>query len=275
MKDAYILYDHRYLPKWVYISLTPVFCWLNTKNAIKGVFKQATGWHGCRETFATELKREVVIAKEKEKTSKIATNKLRIGIMLRTHIGYRFSDATRFVKASKIQDDWMLRATKVLNVVEKYLGWSLTSVGKDKSKDATAEENKANVYVFTASPKWLRSPQLISLYLLLIRVSSVKSFGKVHSLDDIIKVMAGLGHQKISANEEAGLGSDDVAYASRIAPHLKKVLDNLDKLFFSRSLYHNHYAQTGCYGIYCLIENKSLGGDDYIRRRYKEFCKEN
>lgn len=193
--------------------------------------------------------------------------------MTRTHSGYTFREADRYVKASKLQDAWMLRAVKVINVLEKYLGWSLTHMAKDKSQDATGKEFKSNVYVFTASPKWLRSPQLISLYLLLVRISTVKSFGKVASLDDLVKMMIGFNRRELSTNEEAGLGGDDADYATMIAPYLKKVLDNLDKLFFSRTLYHNHYAQNGCYGIYSLIENKALGGDDYIRRRYKEFCK--
>jgi hypothetical protein len=156
-------------------------------------------------------------------------------------------------------------------VVEKYLGWPLTAVYKDNSAEARDKESKANVYIFASSSKWMRAPQLLSLYLLLIRLSSIRAFSRFSSLEKLLEKMVEVSKgYRVPKNDRLGLGDEDRDYGVSIAPYLKDILDNVDKLFFSRTLDQNFLAQNGCFGIYGLIEHRAWGGDKHVKDLYEK-----
>lgn len=271
MRKGFIEYRSNYLPKWAYITTHPVFCWLRPSNAASGKFIQVTGWHGCRETFVTELKKSIVKEHNKEKSSiVIPHDRLRIGVMTRIHDSYTFKKSEVKEKAKAFQNIWMFGAVKVLNVVERHLKWSPTKLYKDNSVPATAPESRANIYIFVSSPKWLRSPQLLSLYLLLIRISVLKPIHKVHTVKDLAEAMQKIKRTGLFKNEKVSMFHDDISHANWVASRLEKIFENLDKLFFSRTLYNNYREQAGCYGITALVSSQFYGGDAYIKKRYKE-----
>jgi hypothetical protein len=190
--------------------------------------------------------------------------------MTRTHSGYSTRGKGRFERITKIQDDWMLRAVKTLNVIEKYLGWSLSTVLKDTSEEVTDKTVRANVYVFNASAKWLRAPQLMSLYLLIIRLSATKALYRATSVTELMEKLSKLDYDKLVGNEKVDFREEDDTYAQGLSYYLQPLLDHVGELFFKRNIYKNYKEQNGCCGVNGLLENKTFGGDEYIKRKFAE-----
>lgn len=241
----------------IYQSDSPVFAWAKYE---KGKFFQTSAWHSCRETFASEL---CIWYRTKEKGNVKSDPRLR---KLRALTGYRLpgkiakeklmpADLKKYDKAASL-------GLSLVNIVEKYLGWPLSTVKTVDRAKTTAV--RVACYMFTGSVKWLRSPQLVSLYMLLVRLGHRSgSFGRVKTLKGILNAVG-----KFNGNQEPSVRvRKDMCHLAALAPYIRTILDNSNELFFSESAKEHFEANTGANGINRLISCKCTGE---VNKRWKK-----
>lgn len=149
---------------------------------------------------------------------------------------------------SKFTREWVIEAQRVINIFEKNLGWGLTKVYNIESKTPFVE-----TYLFSASAKWLRAPQLISLYLLLLRLGvnkSIKQFKNLDDLENTIKTFKTLMLQK-KVSEHL---MTDMNYLIRIKDYIPMILKNVNSLFFCQKVEENYRNCNSYEGICNLVE---------------------
>jgi len=238
MKTTKIDWTINGAPKNCYINNSILFSWLTIPQ--KNVFPQVSGWHSCRESFATEICRALGVGKWSY-SRKLNLRRMRFAVIRKYNI-----KATNSAKETNYDIKWMKNAKRILNIFEKYLGWGLTTVYITDSESVGKNVN-ANVFVFLGSVKWMRSPQLISLYLLILRLSRHNHFQKIKSMDDLNKWV-----EKTRTNKY-----QDVVYLKTVYPYLFSILDNVEYLFFKRSMKENFTKQDGYNGINCMLNGIS------------------
>jgi len=234
-----------YNPKHCYTSDSILFSWLTTPK--KNVFLQVSNWHSCRETFVSEIPRALGVKKWRY-SRKLDLRRMRFAVIRKYT-----TKVTNFKKHIDYDVKWMKNAKRILNLFEKYLGWGLTTVYR-VDPECVGEDANANVFVFSGSVKWMRSPQLMSLYLLILRLSRHYHFQNIKSMDDFDKWM------KKNVNRV----DTDTMYLKAVYPYLFSILDNVKYLFFERSMKKNFTKQTGNHGINNMI--KGIADDATIVR---------
>jgi len=256
MKTTKIDWDTNSAPKNCYTSDSILFSWLTTPK--KNVFLQVSNWHSCRETFITEIQRALGIT-EWSYIRKLNLRRMRFAV-IRNYP----KKVTNFKKKTNYDIIWIKNAKLILNLFEKRLGWGLTTVYR-VDPECVGEDANANVFVFSGSVKWMRSPQLMSLYLLILRLSKHAHFQKVKSMDDLgewVKENRTKDHQ-------------DAVYLKYIYPHLFNILDNVEYLFFKRSMKKNFAKQDGYNGINNMINGIADYVTNYKLNKIKKKCKKN
>jgi hypothetical protein len=137
------------------------------------------------------------------------------------------------------------KAIEVLNVIEKELGWVLTKahelkiVYKTKAVPAVVMMHQHYLHYVTATNRWMKSPHLLSLFVLLLR--SIKAdfpIGEASSIDKLFVKLRRL--------------SDYINFSGEINSHGEKtgfsipvILKNYSKLFGNRSTYDLFNPSTG------------------------------
>ena len=245
MKKATVTWKPYYGPEvFAYFDDDGSFCWLNklTPNS----FEQITSWSFCREEFIGELSRHYRGSWKHDKPLKT--------ISMNVGFNKPFPDNDGTVT--------MERSLKVIHVLEDYIGWKRSSLF-----EAVREtRNKCTVvYVFSGTSRWMHSPQLLSLYLLCIRLGILSEhFGQIRSIDDIdliakkIEKATHIGKRKCYGIESNFL---------RTYRHWKKVLDNKDLLFFKRTAKTNFNLNGKTNGIYSLTTGIS---DKVMTKRWHD-----
>lgn len=270
MKTIKINWINDYSPRaaFLYPSANPTFSWLSSK--VKGAYEQSTAWHTCRETFCTALGR-VSGAKWKPNTTERPLNvrKLRIAV-LRKHA----STLTAKARKKEIDNDlrWMKESVRLLNLMEKNLGWSLTRVYKCVDQDYVGgpklSADDTHVYVFFGSAKWLRSPQLLSLYMLNIRL------GRLFKETAGYKKLSGLSklNDKLEKNayKYKGQVKSDIKWFTKTYKWWETVLDNHKVLFFDRPLRENYRLNDGVNGINELVRGNA---DRSIKNKWNKIIR--
>jgi hypothetical protein len=201
---------------------------------------------------------------------KIDTRRLRIAVACK-YAANHWADK-QIVAAEKRAKDQMVEAARVLNVIEKYLKWP-------KSKVSLVEGTPKGcpVFLLTGSGKWLVSPQLMSLYLLFVRLASRPSVtGKLKKFC--------LADLKEMSKTSIGHGADANFYR-QVYKHLPMLFENIDRVFFSRTLRDNYHSWSGSTGINNMMVNvnqmcRKIGGKltplpkhDYNHPATMEFVK--
>jgi hypothetical protein len=252
------------------------FRWLDKMSG--GAYQVLDVWHECRETFSARFK---VVYDERYNFSSSSDK----GTL-------RYMDRRKFrvlvhvySSEKKTLDDFegdIKTAKRIVNIFEKYLGWSLTTVREAKDKEGfygksstkMKGNNRALGYVFVASSKWMRSPQLISLYLLLIRLGRLKDYLKdFKAFSDLHKVV-----EKIKGKDSNSAYADrirrelgdyqtgnDASYLCRMHEKLPLILDNVKEVFFKSTRAKNFRENAWNWGITSLL-NSDRASKDIISR---------
>lgn len=242
MKKVKIAWDVGKSPSFCYASSQIKFCWLS--SAVKGIYPQVSTWHACRETFAGEL-----AARERghwRYKRKLNLRRLRYAVIRRGKAG-----------TFKSIDAWMKRGKNILNVFEKHMGWALSKIYAVDWEEADKVPTK--IYVISATPKWARSPQLLSLHLLLLRCGKYTEFDKLTEIDDLPAIAKTLKSRRRSG---------DARYVIRDHAKWRKIIDNVDYLFVSRKMATMFRQNESYHGIQSLCNSNA--GDYETRQRYSK-----
>ena len=155
----------------------------------------------------------------------------------------------------------MKNSLKIINIIEKSQGWSLSRLLKASNKSLL--EAHCNVYIFTGSVKWLQAPQLLSLYLLIVRLgrfkSEFKGFKKIADLETV--------YERVYSTCYNDFNKKDVSWFNKSWKWWSVMMDNHKELFFKRKLSTNYCLNHSSNGINDLIRG---GGDDVMQRRWQK-----
>ena len=237
----------------IYANDSVKFAWL-AKPTKEGIYKLATNWHSCRETFIYELHK--ISKKEKDAPKSIDLTHTRIAIV-RKHNIQKINGKIVFPKKDgtdigKTIDEcyendikWMKASLRILNIVEKTQGWGLSQLKKVTDIDY-CRNTGIGLFIFNSSVKWMRSPQLLSLYLLLIRLGRFhEEFSNFEEFSDLKKVHKNILGKKVVEYS----GNMDKQFFNRSFRMWELMLDNHRNLFFKKSLLKNHLESKSSWGI--------------------------
>ena len=151
---------------------------------------------------------------------------------------------------------------KMLNFIEKELGWPLTkSEIAEFSSDITKTTDRSYVVrhsnasyvhklaVFFSCDKWRMSPQLFSLYTLFLRAGKNDKFSDMGSLEDMMEKL--IDPSYISSCYDRSF--------YKYSQHWLGILKNTDKLF-DESIYKNNW----------LVKKFVNNNDQYLIERYSK-----
>ena len=220
------------------------FSWL-APGKTADAFLQVTNWHSCRETFTGEICKFVA---HKSYSAwlykrKLDFKKTRVAVV-RRHKRIAFADGT------KSDLKWMRCAARLLNIFEKSQGWALTRVSL--CDDLNLHKEAINVFAFVSSAKWQHAPQLLSLYLLIIRLGKYwKEFSEFKKVDDLKSVC------DVFSKNTSIKTLTDPAWLLDTWEYWMLILNNHDVLFFKKSLEENYRENGGSSGIKYLLQGSA------------------
>ena len=209
-----------------YSSSKPYMVWLSgVKN---GTVTQSSNLHTCRETFASDIRRNFEDDMKAEENPanfvKTGCRKLRFMFVIRHEMG---SGIGYFLSQSKTDNAWMKRAVKALNIFEDHMHWAKTKIYPIKND--FMDDRMCRAYMVDGPSKWMKASALLSLYLLIIRSSKVEEIYKdFKSLKDCKKLTHGM--------DMDAHGNSDLYHIARSCAHWKFIMDNYEYLFDHRSV---------------------------------------
>jgi hypothetical protein len=249
--ESIYLEDHPDLHNYYYYSedLDFAFC---SKEKKGGRADLLTQFAQCRETVAGELFARFSDNYNDRRFSFIHLIKRipldKICIALRVVYGidpYEYQRRVR--KYNKIKaalddmDGYMESkisiAAHILNVIGDKYGWEKTEVKKAiltyNGKQILPHHNsKMTVAYITGDPRWMRSPHILSLFLLLLRLpfyatSSLNTLSKAKTLDTLMKAFS------------TARGRSDGTYVRLAAKYIPMLFENFDEIF-SKNIKDNY-----------------------------------
>ena len=136
------------------------------------------------------------------------------------------------------QNDKSIRsALNILNIMEKEVGWKLTTITKLEDK---------SIYMVIGPREWNHMPQLASIYLLILRVSKAIDFTKAKTIMEIEKACA--KYIVTTENKLSTRSNFDMLQVKKSYKHWITLLLNKDKVMgkrLMRTLYKNNVSTNG------------------------------
>jgi len=237
----------------IYENLGVKFSWLGP-GIKKDTFSQITTWYSCRETFAGEICKFVDPLPKWKYDRNLDLKKAYVAVA-------RKHGRMGFVEKTKADLKWMKCSVRILNILEKTQGWALTRVSMCDNPELHA--GLVNTFVFVSSPKWIQAPQLLSLYLLIIRLGQYwQDFHELKKIEDLKKVV-----NSIISDKSKKLQAD-IQWLEMTWKYWLIILNNHDELFFKRTIEENYVANSGKDGIKSLID--CSGSDQQTKKCWKD-----
>jgi len=246
------------------------FAWIG-KSDKSGEFQVLSELAYCREIFISSLWRRIIQIEESYSNllynPKISVNEIipatRVRVMVRC-VSQRNTDS----------DEFPTRAKRVLNIFEKYLGWRPTTISKSKDSidhlifNEYKKKIQAHEYLFEFSKKWTRSPELLSFYLLIVKLCQFNMWDNFNNLVDIPSVVS---KAKVIPTHESELKRCFVKTYKFWLP----VLDRVDELFMRQSTLKNFEFYDNTYGFHRFVFGQGLRHAaakkwDKVRKELKE-----
>lgn len=235
-----------------YINEVPNFVWVSVPK--EGICNQASGWHTCRETFCEEIKKSTT------KGVWIYPSKIDFKKLSLVTVKKCFPPDKKDDISEEVAKDLQCKAesVRVLNIIERHLGWTLTKLSQ--CNDDELKNHKLSGFIFTGSPKWLKAPQLLSLYLLIIRLGYFqKELSVFKNVEDLSKVLREFNKSFTTYDTYR---RRDIDWFKRTHKMWYLMLRNYSRLFGSRHIKRNYKISN--YGIDALAKN--VGNKDLVDR---------
>jgi len=250
-------YDWR--PENGYFAGKPLFSWAS--RPLNGVLKQVSRWHGCRETLTSEIKRCYFPESSPGTWSTFKKNGIshpKIGLrrfyIIELFKGNPQAKRTAYAEEhAKRSEDSVKAGLRAINVIEKYMGWPLSTVY------SVDRDSIDQIYVVSGPGKWVIAPQMLSLYLLILRLGG---HPKKH-----LKHFTEVSDESFNAVAKAGGYSQlgDIGYWTQFRKKIKLFLDNYERIFGDTTLEDNYRNWTGRYGISRLMADTNA-----VQRRLRD-----
>ena len=263
MKEVKVDWIEKYIPTLSdYTSASVMFAWATIPK--NDVFPQVCRFQTCRETFIDIFRNLVHPSNSYGYSRKIDRRRTRI-IVGRQYS--RITTESNFLKHMVDNDEWMIRACRVLNKFEKRLKWTLTKLYKVEQLPILTER-RVGAYVFTANSKWMHSPQLMSLYLLILRLCRFKAWDdfKKATPENLKEVYKKLKSVRCGSNSQM---FSDKSFMRHSYEYWFTMLDNVDELFLNRDISTIYKTNHAHYGIQSLVKDSA---DRVTLERWDKMC---
>jgi hypothetical protein len=263
MKELKVKWASEHKPTSIpYHYDAPLFSLLGKKE--NDEYSQVSAWHTCRETFSNEVGRISggrdfpISSLQRQLQAKSTTRHLSLLVC--------YTNTKEDIRTESTEL-WMKESLRIVNIFEQYLGWSRSSLYEVDRR--TYPIQKCTIFAFTSSAKWLRCPQLLSLYMLLLRLGRATDYVKDNlcGIDDINR-LENVYHPIMHISRTQV--QKDVKTFVRIAPELKCILDNATKLFFFRNIRLGYKENPGTFGITRLVNGQA---DPELKARFERLIK--
>lgn len=238
-----------------------------TKNAVEAI----SYFTACRETLGDHFRRKINNNIFSSKTLDLLIWFIAPGSVMVLKNGKSAyvtinNKENYFEWLSTEHNESIYRALYVLNIIEKELKWKRTII----KKIAHRFSNKHDLYLFIASPKWMFSPPLLSLYTLIIRSGTFKNISKIKSINELSTV-----YGKTTEKNMFGQ-TGDIIYLKEISSLLEKFLVNINKIYKGRNrktnfdkLVLDNASRSFGEGITKLVKGET--GDKLILERFLKY----
>lgn len=246
-----VLEDFTELHNNYYYAIDPEFAFCSSEKS--GRAELLTQFTTCRETVAGELFAKVsgnLNDRRLPYADRIArVTSSRTCIALRLIRGWDAADLlynpSRYTrernKAMKLDETFpksVESSLHMLNLIEDAYGWKktiakLATINKHNKPMQASGSAEIRAACFYADKRWMRSPYILSLFLLLIRApfstaKLVVSLNKVETLEDLLEALKTLAGR-----------SGDSSHLRLVANHIPTIFDNFEMLF-GRSFTKNY-----------------------------------
>ena len=124
---------------------------------------------------------------------------------------------------------------------------------------------KFNDYLFEIPKKWARSPELLSLYFMIVKLCQFNLWDDFHKVEDLPKVA-----NKIKS--EPRRNNEIIQYFTKTFKFWIPVLDRINELFMSQTAYENFKHYNGYCGFHVFVLNQ--GGTSYAAKKWNKIRKE-
>jgi len=229
-------------PSTTYNNYRPQFSWAS--SLYKGEATQLTCWHGCRETFTSEVRRcfNPAVRHNWKAKKDIDTRRTRVLVL------FKKPDMKSRPSLHKEAETQIKEAVRVLNIIERHMKWP-----KSKAFRVKDDSKESSCFLLTGSGKWMISPQLVSLYLLIVRLCEYDqhtSAFKKFTAKDFAAIAKSSGYSR----------TGDFGFYRGCYVKLPLFFDNFDKLFGESTIKDNFLSWGGSTGINDLMScaNKAI-----------------
>lgn len=239
--------------KWspiTYISEWPFLSWISEPN-YNNKAAQLTPWIVCREIHIGYLK---------GRFTKLVANVNKT----------RFALGKTYLKKEMPPKKWagivsydnrsMATAIHVLNLIEKEVGWELTTITKTKAD--TTDHLKANTYLVAGPIEWMGAIPLMSLYLLIIRSCWSIEFHRIKRIEDIKTACEKLIKKKGNTAKE----KNHIADIRKNYKYWLLLILNTEFMFGGRSHKSLYAENSRTMGITALAEGSTYIDNITIKR---------
>ena len=238
--------------------------WTWCSKAKNGKVKPLSeSWIHCRETVASCFKRDLFSKAKPENRTDVMTARILAGISVRRNISDEEYEKVRKQFYAKME-----RAVNFINILEKKHGWQETKLYGIDCVKTDVDRPITIACLLTGSRKWLRSPHMISLWLLILRTAGHKYLWNPKSQEELSRKMF---------NYLEKVKGGDAQYMRTSYPYWDKIMSNHDKLFKGFPMKRNYSAKLAwegndspTEGIFKLCKGTTL--DKELLKRFKEVC---
>lgn len=239
------------------------FCMASSKTGIENKYNYRqllTYFTTCRESLVHTLRNRMIT---KSENHLVDYNNLRLVLA--------FSNRSVKVEETK---EYVFYAKQVLNMMETEAGW-------DNSVITTARyiNNDNNLcFLLTGSKNWMSSPQLISMYVLVLR--SIYSYIKHINRKQVEKELNSIEDVRSLFNKISGADIGDSAHVGVCRKHFYNIMKNYDKIFKEgedftfdldgKAIKEGYNYNTGYGGITTFCQNNA---GKLMSERFSKFVK--
>lgn len=206
-------------------------------------YAEIVSTHSCREVVSQSLMKACAnngrifdkITHETRNIPYYKTNKIRIATYIPVKKGTSiYNEIYRSTKNMEAAiTERAFAAKRILNVLEAFAGFGKTNVIK-ANKDGSSDQ----IWIFNGPKGWLFSSQLMSLYMLIIRIGFCvrkKRLDVIDSARNIDEFISSIKHVNTSIVNETKNGKSRVLYYERdLTTHMIKIINqNMLKILFN------------------------------------------
>lgn len=197
----------------------------STSNSISGKdYRQGSNWNLCREGLTYELVDHY--EGSVYSTEYFDPNKTRVMAARFSYQAYSSNMLCGKEELSRFKEE-MLTALRIIHHFEKIAKWPLSKLMLADSK--SVDNKVGTIFVFFGDKRWQKSPHMLSLYTLLIRLGQNPEFRNFRSHNEFLAICKKLTNKKV--RHPYNTKERDWPQLKAVYPHIRLIMRHFKKIF--------------------------------------------